>query len=159
MKHILIPIDLSENCELAVQTAMQQATPDTTLHLLHVVDAVVPMAPAYVPGVDFGTVSQQLHDAGREHLETAAQMVAHAGLAFERTLVHGTPANEILLRAKEIQADLIVMATHGRKGLERLLLGSTAETVMRQAECPVMTVRPPGDEQPQAAPDVASNKR
>jgi len=63
----------------------------------------------------------------------------------ERQLVEGDPVSEILRVAREMPADLIVMGTHGRTGLERLLMGSVAEEVLRKATCPVLTVkRPPG---------------
>jgi nucleotide-binding universal stress UspA family protein len=65
------------------------------------------------------------------------------GMALERRLTEGDPAAEILRQAREIDADLIVMGTHGRTGLARLLMGSVAEQVVRQAPCPVLTVRTP----------------
>jgi nucleotide-binding universal stress UspA family protein len=65
------------------------------------------------------------------------------GIAVERRLVIGDPAFEILDEAQESKADLIVMGTHGRSGLGRLLMGSVAEAVVRKAVCPVLTVKAP----------------
>jgi|SRR5579884_2395558 universal stress protein A len=65
------------------------------------------------------------------------------GIAVEHRLEYGDPAAAILKAAQEIGADLIVMGTHGRTGLHRLLMGSVAERVVRKAPCPVLTVRTP----------------
>jgi nucleotide-binding universal stress UspA family protein len=65
------------------------------------------------------------------------------GLAIEYRLEYGDPATVILQTAQDIGADLIVMGTHGRTGLRRLLMGSVAERVVRKASCPVLTVRTP----------------
>jgi nucleotide-binding universal stress UspA family protein len=66
-----------------------------------------------------------------------------ASTKIERVLKEGDAATEILRMAKEISSDLIVMGTHGRTGLDRLLMGSVAEAVSRQAHCPVLTVKHP----------------
>jgi len=63
-----------------------------------------------------------------------------------RRVTVGDPASEIVNVAKEENVDLIVMSTHGRKGISRLLMGSVAELVVRRAHCPVLTVRQPGEE-------------
>jgi nucleotide-binding universal stress UspA family protein len=68
--------------------------------------------------------------------------------------VDGDPAREILRLAKEVGCDLIVMGTHGRTGLERLLMGSVAEQVSRKAPCPVLTAKPPRAEQTPEGADV-----
>src|SRR5579884_2462380 len=68
---------------------------------------------------------------------------ARAGIAVEHRLEYGDPATKILEVAGEIDADLIVMGTHGRTGLRRLLMGSVAERIVRTASCPVLTVRSP----------------
>lgn len=68
---------------------------------------------------------------------------ARAGIAMEHHLEYGDPAAVILKFAREIGADLIVMGTHGRTGLRRLLMGSVAEQVVRKASCPVLTLRTP----------------
>jgi nucleotide-binding universal stress UspA family protein len=64
-------------------------------------------------------------------------------LRVETKLVEGSPAKEILKAAREIKPELIVMGTHGRTGLGRLLMGSIAEKVVRKADCPVLTARTP----------------
>jgi nucleotide-binding universal stress UspA family protein len=66
-----------------------------------------------------------------------------AAVRVEHRLAEGYPADEILRAAREIGCDVLVLGTHGRKGLGRLLLGSVAEQVLREAVCPVVTVRTP----------------
>jgi nucleotide-binding universal stress UspA family protein len=81
----------------------------------------------------------------RETLPEELQRIqpARAGIALEHRLEYGDPAAVILKSASETGADLIVMGTHGRTGLRRLLMGSVAEQVVREASCPVLTVRTP----------------
>jgi nucleotide-binding universal stress UspA family protein len=71
------------------------------------------------------------------------EYVAPAGVELRCYLTQGDPAERILQAARNFHADLIVVGTHGRSGLARLLLGSVAETVLRAASCPVMVVRTP----------------
>lgn len=72
------------------------------------------------------------------------KIVPHGGVPYEHHLVVGNPANEIVRLAEEQGADLIVLGTHGRKGLSRLLTGSVAELVLRRAQCPVLAVKAAG---------------
>jgi nucleotide-binding universal stress UspA family protein len=76
----------------------------------------------------------------REALER--QVPTNPDLPVEHVLAEGRPADEILRLAKATRCDLLVMGTHGRTGLRRMLLGSVAEQVLRRAPCPVLTVRP-----------------
>jgi nucleotide-binding universal stress UspA family protein len=73
--------------------------------------------------------------------EFLAPLVEHQGLWFRRQLATGDPADTILEVAEDGRFDLIVMGTHGRTGIKRMILGSVAETVTRRATCPVLTIR------------------
>jgi nucleotide-binding universal stress UspA family protein len=77
----------------------------------------------------------------RQKLEKLS--VADAEVRMERQLAEGSPSEEILRIAQQINADLIVLGTHGRSGLARVLMGSVAEDVLRKASCPVLTVKIP----------------
>src|SRR5262249_22199321 len=107
------------------------------LILLHVAD--VPMV-AYGEGV-VPPNPEELRAEAQEQLD--GLLVPDANVRAERRLEQGEPVGEILRVAQEVHADLIVMGTHGRTGLGRLLMGSVAEQVARQASCPVLTVRTP----------------
>ena len=91
-----------------------------------------------------GEYMQELRDASREALERVPDSSLAQGLRITREVRVGTPFVEIVRHARELQADLVVIGTHGRTGLAHVLLGSTAEKVVRKAHCPVLTVRPHG---------------
>jgi nucleotide-binding universal stress UspA family protein len=84
---------------------------------------------------------QEVRDELQKQLDSVKPSAP--GLTVERHLVAGNEADEILRLASELKCDLVVMGTHGRTGLRRLLLGSVAESVMRKAPCAVLTVRAP----------------
>ena len=97
--------------------------------------------------VDFALTMYDLPDApepmGRHALDRAMELMRKHGLRVRGICHHGLPADEIVRTAAAERADVIVMGTHGRTGLRHALLGSVAETVVRNAGCPVMTVRAP----------------
>lgn len=133
---ILHPTDFSERSQYAFELAcMLTRDHGSRLVLLHV--TTPPMITAY------GQTVVPL-DSARLHQEAEAQLerleVPHADVRAERRLVEGAPAAEVLRIAQEIAADVIVMGTHGRTGLRRLMMGSVAEQVVREATCPVLTV-------------------
>jgi len=78
----------------------------------------------------------------RQTMEACLQRVQQAGLPGQSRLVQGVPWQAIVDTAKDMQADLIVMSTHGRTGFQHLVLGSVAERVVRLAPCPVLVMRP-----------------
>ena len=89
-------------------------------------------------GVD---ISNYLDEDAYEHLEPLAKVFEDAGCTVQVAVRHGDPAEAILMAARDLNVSLIAMGTHGRKGLRRLIEGSVAEAVIRQATCPVITVR------------------
>lgn len=138
-KRILCPIDFDENSYFALDLARDLAQEHgATIYLLHVV-SMVPIAAAGVPLEPY-PVSE--HEA-RAKLEQIAR--EHLGDKINYRIVTrvGNPADLVNRAVGELQADSIVMATHGRKGIVRLLLGSVAEKVVREAPCPVLAVKAP----------------
>jgi len=141
-KKILFCADFSENSECAKQLALDYAKSfGAKLLVLNVVNTRVLKHPALVdlPVYDeaFKGVEQaagaNLAALGDNCRKQLADVTTHASI--------GVPADEVLKFADEQAVDLIVMGTHGRTGLGHLLMGSVAETVVRTAQCPVMTVR------------------
>jgi nucleotide-binding universal stress UspA family protein len=129
--NILCAVDFDRNSLLALRVASELARSSKgILHIFHVV------------GLPSDTSSfEKLEATAQRKLERLARRVCEA----VQYRVHVTDANpdvEILVMATRLRANMIVMATHGRKGLRRILLGSVAEAVMREAPCPVLTVRP-----------------
>ena len=88
-------------------------------------------------------IAEQLEDSAERELPKLAECDECAGLNVEEVVVHGEAASEIVRVAREREVDLIVIASHGRTGLGRILFGSTAEAVVRHAPCPVLVVKPP----------------
>jgi nucleotide-binding universal stress UspA family protein len=145
-KRIFCPVDFSDASRAAMEIAADLAKRfGGELALLH----------AYpVPGYTFpdGSVvasprmMQELADQAKRHLDewrAEAEKLVGAPRVTSETAI-GEPASEIIELAKERGADLVVMGTHGRTGLEHALMGSIAERVVRRAHCPVLTVRPDG---------------
>ena len=139
---ILHPTDFSECATQAEAQAVELASNlDGELVLFQ---AVVE-APLYGEGFLNIRESQKVYSAQRrwaeETLEARAAQLRQAGIKVSWRLQAGVPFEEIVKAAEEEHVDLIVMGTHGRSGLNRVLLGSVAERVIRLAPCPVLTVR------------------
>ncbi|HZO80877.1 MAG TPA: universal stress protein [Candidatus Binataceae bacterium] len=140
-RKILCPIDFTQHALGALAVARDLAQDNgATLHLLHV--ARVPSRDMDVP-LPFGA-DPRWERAARRKLERMAAERLQGMVAYQIHVVSGTPDVDVLRMAKELDADLIVMATHGRKGLSHLVLGSVAERVVREASCPVLTIRSGG---------------
>jgi nucleotide-binding universal stress UspA family protein len=135
---ILHPTDLSDRSEFAFRLACALARDyGARLILLHVTSRPVI---GYVEGL----VPPQSESRLRAlHEELHRLSVPDPRISVEHRLREGDPVAEILAVAQESSADLIVMGTHGRTGLARLLMGSVAEQVVRRAACPVLTVKTP----------------
>jgi nucleotide-binding universal stress UspA family protein len=134
---ILVPTDFSQASEEALRWATSLAR-DTgaVLTIAHVEEP--PMAYA-------GELPLVPDEETREELRRslAGTLPGDATVSFEHKLLVGDPAAAIVDLAERENADLIVMGSHGRKGLTRLLMGSVAEAVVRKAKCPVLTVKQP----------------
>jgi nucleotide-binding universal stress UspA family protein len=137
---ILHPTDFSARSEYAFRLACALARDHgARLIVLHVVP------PPQSVGYDEMPITSPLSPDYKKELEDKLRrfMAVDPNLRVAGRLEEGFPADEILRTAQETKADLIVMGTHGRTGLGRLLMGSVAEQVMRKAACPVLTVKTP----------------
>ena len=134
LKSILVPVDFSEGSRKAVEYATAFARQfEGSLTLLNVV-------PRYPQVPEMAPLSLQPTDDVQRDLDRVGESVK--GLVPVTSLVRmGDPSREIIAAAKELEIDLIILATHGRTGLSHFLLGSTAEKVVRRAGCPVLIVR------------------
>jgi nucleotide-binding universal stress UspA family protein len=141
---ILVPTDFSETADAALAYAKGLATRlGASLHLLYVfsdLSATATMVPeVYVPLPP--EVRERALDEARESLLKRLGTAEEKHFRGTRTIVTGLTAKEIVQYAIDNGIDLIVMGTHGRRGVAHLLLGSVAEQVLRTAPCPVLTVR------------------
>jgi len=150
LNRILLPTDFSgcANYALPYAAAISRAT-SATIICVHVVEPVVPTVgySGLAEPMPIADVSEQLEDSAERELPRLAECEECAGLNIEEVIVHGDAAAEIVRVATEREVDLIVISSHGRTGLGRIIFGSTAEAVVRHATCPVLVVKPPADEE------------
>lgn len=154
-KAILFPTDFSESSDAALSYASSLAAESgATLHLVHVSD----ISDVYYAGYGaYAYTPDLVQELVREHelkLEKIKPTVQ--GVHYEHHTLRGAPAKEIVAFAEEKDVDLIVIGSHGRTGVSRLLMGSVAEDVVRHAKCPVLTVKQPTEKEAEAAQPKAS---
>lgn len=141
LKQILVPVDFSSFSGRALRHALALAsTFNGEVLLLHVIE-LFPID--YMVGTESDTFTgAEGRRRAKDDLERLAQKLLGTAQVRHRCIVRmGRPFSEITKAAAEMDVDLIVMSTHGRTGLERAYLGSTAERVVRHAVCPVLIVR------------------
>lgn len=149
IRSILLPTDFSECGNYALSYAASLArTFHASIICLNVIEPIVPTV-----GYSGMTeplpidITEQLEDSAERELPKLAECDDCSGLQVEELVVHGEAASEIVRVAAERKVDLIVISSHGRTGLGRILFGSTAESVVRHAPCPVLVVKPPPSEE------------
>lgn len=146
IRSILLPTDFSECANHALSYATSLARDaGAKIICVHVVEPVVPAVgyTGITEPLPMAEISEQLEDSAERELPRIAGCEECQGLEVEETIVHGEAASEIVRVARERGVDLIVISSHGRTGLGRILFGSTAEAVVRHAPCPVLVVKPP----------------
>jgi len=133
---VIVPVDFSPESLSAIDVGLELVAQPANLHVVHVVIDITPLEAGEVWGVvDPQTRIEQMRKVLGERL---------AGAKFaqvQKAVVLGEPAHGIANYAEEHQADMIVIPSHGRTGLTRLLIGSVAERVVRLAHCPVLVLR------------------
>ena len=137
---ILVPTDGSAETERAVAHAAELAVAHgAEVHAVYVVNAAtftgLPMEPSW------DGVADSLREEGESALERVEEVTKDRGVAVTTHLLEGSPSKRIVECAERTDCDLVVMGTHGRGGIDRLLLGSVAECVVRASSVPVLTVR------------------
>jgi universal stress protein A len=142
LRRIVVPIDFSATATKALQYALPFATAfDAELLLLHVTQTwSMPVEYGYVPP-DSAVSPRQLLDSTRKALDELSTREIGARARYRVQVREGVPWLEIAAAARENEADLIILTTHGWTGLKHALLGSVAERVVRHAPCPVLVVR------------------
>jgi nucleotide-binding universal stress UspA family protein len=155
-KPIVVPFDFSDHAMEAVRKALELASDPTLVHCLHVLPFIIPTEPGVAWGmVDDGERLRQALESMQAQLPEREFGKLHIDARF------GDPGAVVAERAKDLDAELIVIGSHGRSGLVRLMLGSVAEQVTRLAPCPVLVVKlqPHAVETPEAvksdSPQVA----
>jgi nucleotide-binding universal stress UspA family protein len=144
IKKILYPTDFSEPSKVALEYAAELAKQfGAELEILHVMFDETQVVSFYLPQVTMQSLSTDIETGSSKQLdEFIKNQTVLQGINYTTKLIKGTPFIEINKYAKETGADMIVIGTHGRTGLDHVLFGSTAEKVVRKAPCPVFTIRP-----------------
>jgi nucleotide-binding universal stress UspA family protein len=139
--HVLLPLDGSPQSWAALEHALAEH-PEARLTLLSVIN---PMDAGYSAETALPSAAEEWYEsakaAARERFEEAAEMAAERGVSVDTVLEVGRPSRVIVEYADEHDVDGIVMGSHGRKGVSRILLGSVAEAVVRNSPVPVTVVR------------------
>ena len=139
-KTLLVPTDFSEPAEAALAYAVALAeTLAARVHLVHGYELPLVGFPDGVMTISAEAASRII-SAAESSLRDAARRYEGRNVTIETALVQADPREAILQAAKKVGADLIVMGTHGRRGIARALIGSTTEAVVRTATIPVLTV-------------------
>ena len=145
IRSILLPTDFSECGNYALSYAASLARSfGASILCVHVIEPMVPTVgySGMAEPLPIADITDQLENSAERELPKIAEREECAGLEIEELIVHGEAASEIVSVARERKVDLIVVSSHGRTGLGRILFGSTAEAVVRHAPCPVLVVKP-----------------
>ena len=141
-KTILFATDFSESSDYAFQYALSLAECfDARLVILHVINEPVDLRGFYLPHISFDKLEEEIEQGARKLMEQFERKFLGDFKNFTSIVAPGIPYDEIIDRAASEGAELIVLGTHGRTGLDHVLFGSTAEKVVRKSEIPVMTIR------------------
>lgn len=138
MLRVLVALDFSDCSRAALSAAfgvVERWTPASLLLL-----TVIPVQPDVNEGIDL--VEQSVDDLRRMVRATRGERSTPPDVTVQYAAIQGAPAEGIVEQARTMRADLVVVGTHGRRGLDRLILGSVAETVVRNSHCSVLTVKP-----------------
>ena len=150
LRRILLPTDFSGcgNFALPYAAAVARAAKATVI-CIHVVEPIVPAVgySGLAEPMPIADMSEQLEDSAERELPQIVDCEDFHGIDVEEVIAHGDAAAEIVRVATEREVDLIVISSHGRTGIGRMIFGSTAEAVVRHAHCPVLVVKPPPEEE------------
>jgi nucleotide-binding universal stress UspA family protein len=111
---------------------------------VYVIHVIEPFTYTTEFGLDFSAQLKEMEASARRLLDDFVASIKRNNLDVESVLITGEPFVEIIKYARKEQVDIIVMATHGRSGIEHMLLGSVAEKVVRKSPCPVLTIKKSG---------------
>ena len=161
-KRILVPIDGSDTSTQALVAGLQMARESGgSVHIIHVIEELAQVI-AYDPYGGYpGDLAKVLHDNGQKVLGDGLAVAKAAGVQADEHLVeaHGQRLADVVIKEAEgYKADLIVVGTHGRRGIGRVLLGSGAEQIIRLAPIPVLVIRAPESDQAHGASRHAQQK-
>jgi nucleotide-binding universal stress UspA family protein len=142
IRKILFPTDFSKGSEVSASYALDLARRyGARLHVLHVIYDIEKGAGWYVSHINTEELYREMRASAEKEMERLGGEQLEGYKDMEHAVLRGVPYEEIIRYAEDNGVDLIVMGSHGRKGLDRVIFGSTAAKVVKNAHCPVLTVR------------------
>ncbi len=142
IKKILFPYDLSENALKIIPFVLSVSEAyKSMICLLHVVD-VLRKLDKFIPYASMDAFEKKAVEAAKDALGKICEEHFQGHPNFEKRIVSGDPITEILRTIDSEDIDLVIMGTHGRKGLEHIIIGSVAENVVKKSPAPVLTINP-----------------
>ena len=143
IKKILVPVDFSENSQKILRTAVDFAAKfKAEVVIVFVVQSFDDYSGFFVPHMPIIQLEEELVKSAGEKMQSFVAETLNGSVPYSTTVLVGDVVEEINRFAGEAKADLIVMGTHGYKGLDKILFGSVAEKIVKTAPCPVLTINP-----------------
>ena len=143
IKRILFPIDFTENASKILPYVLSVAEKyGAIIYLLHVIEDFSQWGGFYIPHIPFDRYHEEAMKGAEKTLDTVCAEQLRGCSNFQKRIVFGDPAQEILKIIESEKIDLVIMGTHGRKGMELVFFGSVAENVVKKSPAPVLTVNP-----------------
>jgi len=141
IKKILFPCDLSETGTKVTPYLVSVAEAyNSVIYLLHVVDDLGQWGKAYIPHTSMDAFQGEALKAAEKSMDKICDNQLQGYSNLQKKVVSGDPATEILKTIESEDIDLVIMGTHGRRGLEHMIMGSVADNIVKKASVPVMTV-------------------
>lgn len=145
-ERILVAIDFSENSTYAFDCALMLARQfNARLTVVHVINEPIDLRGFYVPHISFEQLEKEIEAGAAEMMEEFCKEKLGDYPNHDSSIVTGIPYEEIIRKARELDASLVVVGTHGRTGLDHIIFGSTAARVVRSSPCPVLSIRLPAE--------------
>jgi len=144
IKKILFPIDFTENSSKILPFVLSMSEKyDGMIYLLHVVEDLSKWGVgSFVPHLPLDSFKKDAIEGAKKAMDKVCDQQLEGCPNFQRMVVYGDPASEILKTIESEGIDMVIMGTHGRKGLEHTIFGSVAENVVKRSSVPVLVVNP-----------------
>ena len=144
IKKILFPCDLTKNCTKILPYVLSASEKyNSKIYLLHVVEDLPKWGSGfYIPHIPWDQYQEEALKGAEKALDRVCKEQLQGCPNFQKMILSGDPAQEILKTIEREGIDLVIMGTHGRKGLEHVFFGSVAENVVKKSPAPVLTINP-----------------
>jgi nucleotide-binding universal stress UspA family protein len=143
IKKILFPIDLTENSSKILPYVLSASEKyNSTIYLLHVVHDLLKWGHLYIPHPSLDKFQKEALEGAKKAMDMVCEKELQSCPNFQRKVVSGDPAAEILKTIESEGIDLVIMGTHGRKGLEHTIFGSVAENIVKKSPVPILVINP-----------------